>query len=125
MDGTLAAYHGWPADGGIGPPIPKMVARVRAWLAEGRDVRIFTARVSTCGQYSEESRQVANGDFARQQTVLIQDWCQQHIGRRLRVVCEKDFEMEILWDDRCVRVETNTGVVKYRCDSTHGKGDKR
>src|SRR5690349_18780615 len=46
LDGTLAEYHGWKGVEHIGPPIPEMVARVKQWLAEGRDVRIFTARCS-------------------------------------------------------------------------------
>ncbi len=46
LDGTLAHYDGWMGPTEIGPPISKMVHRVRRWLAEGRDVRIFTARVA-------------------------------------------------------------------------------
>lgn len=38
LDGTLAEYHGWD-DGRIGAPIPKMVQRVKQWLAEGKEVR--------------------------------------------------------------------------------------
>lgn len=29
-----------------GDPIPAMLERVKQWIAEGRDVRIFTARAS-------------------------------------------------------------------------------
>ena len=48
LDGTLAEHY-WPAKGDydptrIGDPIPMMVERVRGWLAEGREVRVFTAR---------------------------------------------------------------------------------
>lgn len=42
LDGTLAEYTGWHGPGHIGPPIPKMLDRVKNWLAEGVDVRIFT-----------------------------------------------------------------------------------
>ena len=45
LDGTLAEYNGWQGPANIGAPIPAMVERVKAWLEEGRDVRIFTARV--------------------------------------------------------------------------------
>jgi len=48
FDCTLAEYHGWNG-GELGPPIPAMVERVKAWLAEGREVRIFTARVAETG----------------------------------------------------------------------------
>ena len=29
LDGTLAEYHGWSADGSIGNPVPDMVERVK------------------------------------------------------------------------------------------------
>ena len=45
LDGTLAEYGGWKGPDHIGPPVPKMLERVKSWIAEGRDVRIFTARV--------------------------------------------------------------------------------
>ncbi len=44
LDGTLAHYDGWAGPESIGEPIPLMMARVREWLALGREVRIFTAR---------------------------------------------------------------------------------
>lgn len=65
LDGTLAEYHGW--NGGIGKPIPGMVRRVKAWLAEGLEVRIFTARVSPRGGYSEESGREADEQFVAEQ----------------------------------------------------------
>ena len=45
LDGTLAEYHGWVNTFNIGAPIPVMAERVRSWIADGKDVRIFTARV--------------------------------------------------------------------------------
>ena len=45
LDGTLAEYAGWVSEEHIGHPVPMMLERVKAWLAEGKDVRIFTARV--------------------------------------------------------------------------------
>ena len=97
FDGTLAEYHGW-AGGHLGPPIPAMVDRVKLWLEEGKDVRIFTARVS------------APVLFTRQAEVLmIEDWCEKHIGRVLPITNAKDYAMVELWDDRAVEVKTNTG----------------
>lgn len=96
LDGTLAEYHVW--DGGIGPPIKKMVDRVREWLAQGKEVRIVTARVSR-----PPCRDLAN------QINMILDWCVEHIGDELPITCSKDFGMIELWDDRVVAVERNTG----------------
>jgi hypothetical protein len=99
LDATLAEYHGWN-DGTIGAPIPEMTSRVRVWLADGKDVRILTARVAAMGRDPQE---VAAARTA------IEDWCFEHLGRRLPVTSEKDFGMFELWDDRAVRVIPNTG----------------
>lgn len=104
LDGTLAKYDGWKGPEEIGEPVPAMVERVQRWLAEGKDVRVFTARVYD------------NGSMERRSEVLrtrmaITKWCQQHIGCALQITNEKDFNMVELWDDRCVAVETNTGRV--------------
>lgn len=40
LDGTLAHYDGWKGETHIGKPIPLMLARVKRWLAEGKEVRI-------------------------------------------------------------------------------------
>lgn len=34
LDGTLAEYGGWKGADHIGAPVPAMLARVRAWLAD-------------------------------------------------------------------------------------------
>src|SRR5688500_18096438 len=98
LDGTLARYDVWRGTEHIGAPIPEMVDRVRAWLAGGYEVRIFTARV--CGMAGMEA------SIAR---AAIEAWCLQHIGRKLRVTAEKDFRMIECWDDRAVRVAFNRG----------------
>lgn len=92
LDGTLAIYDGWQGPLYIGAPIPAMVERVKRWLAEGREVRVFTARA-----YDLVALEV------------IQEWCRNHIGIELEVTCEKDPDMIELWDDRVVAVERNTG----------------
>jgi len=99
LDGTLAEYHGPSRDGAIGRPVPAMVERVRGWIAEGREVRVVTARVSSVIPFRDRER--AWGFVVR--------WCVEHVGFTLAVTAEKDFELEELWDDRAVRVETNTG----------------
>jgi hypothetical protein len=94
LDGTLAYYSGWKGPGHMGKPIPAMAVRVRDWLAQGREVRIFTARACELEQMR-----------------LVQDWCEKHFGVRLAVTNIKDFDMIELWDDRCVQVQANTGKI--------------
>lgn len=100
LDGTLAHYEKWDPANPIGAPIPLMAERVRSWLKRGERVKIFTARVSTTSQ---------NKADAFEQKRLIQGWLQKHFGVVLDVVCEKDFHMIELWDDRAIQVIKNTG----------------
>lgn len=86
----------------IGAPIPRMVARVRRWLDEGKAVKIFTARVSV--DATEESMHEAI--IAKR---AIRDWCFKHIGQELPVTCKKDHGMVELWDDRAIQLIPNTG----------------
>jgi hypothetical protein len=95
LDGTLALYDGFKGPEIVGDPVPKMMERVRAWLAEGREVRIFTARVAGGDEYSRE---------------VIQNWCEAHGLPRLAVTNEKDYGMVELWDDRAVQIVPNTGM---------------
>lgn len=108
LDGTLAHYDGWKGGDHIGEPIRPMVERVCNWLEQGREVRIFTARVGRTGKVT-----ILGGkddeDFATGQRKLIQEWCLKHIGIVLEVTATKDFGMIELWDDRCVQVIPNTG----------------
>lgn len=104
LDGTLAYYEQFKGPEHIGAPIPKMVDRVRGWLAKGKDVRIFTARVGGNNPLKPE-------DLSIEKIVSgIQDWCELYVGRRLPVTCNKDYHMIELWDDRCVQVIPNTGM---------------
>ncbi len=96
LDGTLAKYDGWVGTSHIGEPVPVMLDRVVRWLAQGFDVRIFTARVSRPEQ-EKEARKV------------IEAWCRLHIGQVLPITNEKDTGMIELWDDRAVQVIPNTG----------------
>jgi hypothetical protein len=100
LDGTLAIYERWGGPDEIGEPVPKMLARVRAWVAEGREVRIMTARAA-----------IADGAIRDVAVAAIKDWCLEHVGVVLRVTHEKDLAMAELWDDRAVTVEANTGEV--------------
>lgn len=98
LDGTLAFYDGWKGVDHIGDPIPKMADRVRDWLKEGKEVRIFTARA--CNQDGDRAQVVA----------AIDAWCERHFGQKLTVTATKDYGMIELWDDRAVQVKENTGV---------------
>lgn len=100
LDGTLAEYSGWQGELHIGAPIPAMVARVRAWLDAGREVRIFTARAAGGGRASADPAVIAG---------TIQAWCNEHIGQVLPITATKDYGMIELWDDRAVQVIANTG----------------
>ena len=91
LDGCLAEYHGWD-DGKIGKAIPKMLERVKQWIADGQEVRIMTARA-------------AGGKDVKS----IEDWLEENDIGDLKITSEKDFEMIELWDDRCVQVIKNTG----------------
>jgi hypothetical protein len=99
LDGTLAMHHDNWTYPDIGEPIWPMVERVKRWLAEGKDVRIVTARVHPMfGSFALE----ANYD-------AIHNWTAELFGEPLAVTCRKDPRMVELWDDRAVQVERNTG----------------
>lgn len=103
LDGTLALYTGWQGVDHIGDPIPPMVDRVKQWLNEGREVRIFTARMHGHGM------PLIGSDSTVDVVTPIERWCREHIGRVLPITNVKDFGMVELWDDRAVQVEPNTG----------------
>jgi hypothetical protein len=98
LDGTLAHYEGWLGPTHIGDPVKPMLARVRAWLEDGVDVRIFTARVSAADALERSQAEQA-----------INEWCAHHLGRLIPITCVKDFGMVALYDDRAVSVVQNTG----------------
>jgi hypothetical protein len=96
LDGTLAHDLGKKRESKgldeIGSPIKPMVNRLRKWVAEGKTVKIFTARASS-----------------PRQVVMIKKWLASHGLPDLEVTNVKDLRMIELWDDRCVQVVTNLG----------------
>jgi hypothetical protein len=96
LDGTLAVYDGWKGVEHVGAPVPPMVAIARDFLAAGVPIRIVTARVSVPEQ----------ADAAR---AAIEAWCLEHLGVVVPVTCTKDFQMLVLYDDRAISVQKNTG----------------
>ena len=97
LDGTLADTRAPNTRHMIPMPVPAMIARVIQWLAEGKKVKVFTARMSQ------------NPDIWQKR---IGDWTQDYIGVRLEGTCIKDYGCIELWDDIAVGVEMNTGKPK-------------
>lgn len=97
LDGTLAHYVGWQGIEHIGDPIPAMEKRVKEWIKQGKEVKIFTARV-----HSEEARPFITA-------WLIYHGFTYESGKPLEITNVKDFTMEVLYDDRAIQVERNTG----------------
>lgn len=108
LDGTLAHYDGFKGAAIIGAPIAPMVERVKRWLAQGKTVKIFTARMHGHGM-------PMIGGGVEDVRTPIENWCREHIGQVLEVTNVKDFGMVELWDDRAVQVESNTGIPVASC----------
>lgn len=92
FDGTISEHHGYKGPNHVGEPIMPMVERIRKWLKEGKDVRIFTAR-------------------DQKSYPAIRKFCLQNFGKTLKITKTKDRFMEALYDDRAVGVEHNTGKL--------------
>ena len=101
MDKTLAVYHKWSDS--VGEPIMPMVNRVKALLAEGKKVAIFTARVAEEDGFLPE-------EIAEQRRI-IQAWCVKHIGQELPVTAVKSRHFVQFYDDRAVGVVPNQGII--------------
>lgn len=103
LDGTLAintediSEIGSPTNNPYGE---SMIDRVKYWRKDGREVRIFTARVSPIGEE----------EFVNEQRTLIENWCEKYIGEKLPITATKDFQMIELWDDRAIQVAHNLGT---------------
>lgn len=100
LDGTLVLNSDWQNPEHVGRPVPRMLARVKRWLAEGREVRIITARANANGRKPGEAQRILDA---------IRGWCREHIGQELQISCCKDCAMLELWDDRAVQVVPDTG----------------
>jgi hypothetical protein len=98
LDGTLAHYDHWRGATHIGAPVALMLDRVKNWIADGREVRVFTARVSGPPEEAQPCRQA------------IAEWMAANGLPNLPVTNIKDYQMLELWDDRAVQVYPNTGV---------------
>ena len=113
FDGTLATYPD-EGTGSLGRPVAAMVARVKSWLAEGRLVKIVTARVASAFQVDR--------DYQRE---LIEAWCEEHLGQKLPVTCTVDSAMMWLYHHRCLQVIPRSGelvneILDKVCDQRDG-----
>ena len=93
LDGTLAMHEGFMEDDQVGAPIMPMLNRVKAWISEGKTIKIFTAR--------------APHEICRK---AITKWLIENGLPALEITNVKDFGMIELWDDRCVRINRNMGT---------------
>lgn len=110
LDCTLAYYEGWTSAYNIGAPIPPMVKRVKALLKKGKEVKIFTARVSEEGPYGLRSK-----NELEKTKEAIRKWCKVHLGRELEITNKKTFHTVQIIDDRCLQIIPNSGysVVEF------------
>jgi len=97
LDKTLAEMKGSFKPGVIGKPIPEMVDRVKKMVADGEDVRIFTARVADDPKGTERA--------------AIEAWLHRNIGQTLPITDRKTAQTKLILDDRARQVEPNTGKV--------------
>ena len=112
LDGTLMIWRG---NGDVmGDPVPVMVQRVKNWVRQGKDVRIFTSRASI----KDEEKRKAN-------ISAVEQWCLTHVGVVLPVTCVKDFNCAQYWDDKAVRVIKNTGLTEEEFRRERMRGRKR
>ena len=107
FDHTLAVYEGTLYE--AGPPVPAMVERVKQWHAEGKRIKIVTARVAL-GATGRDGFG-GNPSFVAEQMKLIRWWCLKHLGFELEITCQKDFKMYLLYDDCARQVERDTGRI--------------
>lgn len=93
LDGTLAHEEEFKGIEHIGAAIPGMLRRVKAWINQGKTVKIFTARAAN-----------------PKAIPYIEDWLEAQGISGLEVTNQKDMHMIELWDDLAIQVKKNTGV---------------
>lgn len=107
LDRTLFEYHTNPQGYDpleIGDPLWPMINRVKGWLANTQEVRIFTARASGFDLETVEGRAgkalVIDAIHRKLESVGLP---------ALEVTNEKDYKCIQIWDDIAVAVWPNTG----------------
>ena len=92
LDGTLAYYDRMSSLDEVGEPVPAMLALVKKMINNGIRVKIFTARAQD-----------------PEQLPIIRKWLKENSLPELEITNNKDYNMQMLYDDRCIQVERNTG----------------
>jgi len=100
LDGTLAKYEGWRGPTHIGEPIEEIVKLAKSHIDAGQEVRIFTARMSAPDENDRNAVLEA-----------VANWCEAQGLGRLVATNKKDYEMVACYDDRCLQVSPNDGVL--------------
>lgn len=118
LDGTLAKYDKWEGIDHIGEPVKPMVDLIKKMHAEGKVVKILTARIAphkledgTVGESYitiPDGEGGANRNYAHQ---FINDWCHFNLGFIPEIVYQKDHLMLELYDDRVKQVVLNNGIL--------------
>ena len=137
LDGTLAKYDGWKGIDHIGEPVKPMVDLIKRMHAEGRIVKILTARVSPRANTKYKVREkcappdyVTTADFSCLSATaktwvenmylyldtwgareFVIDWCLRNLGFLPEITHEKDHLMLELYDDRVKQVVPNEGFL--------------
>lgn len=113
LDGTLAYWDGTvgnPPGSHIGEPVPAMADKVRAWLAAGDRVVIYTARACNWGDFPWAD---PGPDQIRDYSAAVryvEDWAEKYFGQRLEV-CGGKGPWDHAYNDKTYRVVTNTGMT--------------
>jgi 5-formyltetrahydrofolate cyclo-ligase len=94
LDASLAHYDGFKGHDHIGEPIKPMVDRVKKWISDGTKVVIFTAR-------AHDPKAIPP----------IRAWLKEHIGQVLPVTNIKRPEFRVIYDDKAITLERNTGRI--------------
>ena len=101
LDGTTAFQEDPYDPDRIGPPIPKMLIRLRRELKKGYVIWILTARVST---------HVHSPAEIKKRKRMIERYCVKWLGQKLVVTAEKHPQMDEIRDDRARQVRFNKGT---------------
>lgn len=94
LDGTLAEYTEWKGADHIGKPIEPIIRIAKQYIEQGYTIKIFTARACV-----------------PEQIPPVKKWCIENGLGDLEVTNQKDFGMILLYDDRCVQVMPNKGII--------------
>jgi hypothetical protein len=124
LDGTLAEYNGWQGAHHIGAPIPATLSRLKQRLADGHEVRIFTARIAPADFELPPEEFDRRSEEVKIATYEIKKWCFRYVGKVLPITYQKDYGMVDLEDDRVTQIEPNTGrkAVDVAFDAGYQKG---